>query len=397
MRPFAIVRYLLVPLNLSTVLSIVYFAVALTAGEHAGVAGIFVVLGAGLLFFAYAFALLDHVHEGRTDTFVLSTDVISAFAIRSVGTLVLVVLLYYVTGRLQQWFNPAVVLVLRLMLLALFPVVVAGMIMTGRFLEALNPVTALGTIARIPASYAALVLIICAIWAYPLWVVHESTFSFSSLWRMESFLPTGLFRQVGARGLLIGFLSHLVALYLWLATFACIGGTLYERRWELDIRAAEAPERETERANVELEKQQDALMDQLHSDLRCGAVARASESVRKRLAESPEPLDEGRWLYARTAQFADQRLANSLAQFLLPLLLKRGASGEALKITRQRLTISKDFRPQTRTELLQLVEAACSSADRATARELLVDLSRHYGGDPLPERLAHLQREFQQR
>ncbi len=395
MRPFAIVRYLFVPLNLSSILSIVYFAIALTIGEHAGVAGIFVVLATGLLFFGYAFALVDHVHEGRSQHLVLSTDMVSTFATRAVGTLVLVVVLYYATGRLQQWVDPSVVMAVRLLLLALFPAVVGGMVMTARFLEALNPVKLFGTIARFPAGYAALVLIICAMWAYPLWWYHERTFSLSTLWRMETFMPTGLYGQIGARGLLVGFLSHIVVLYLWLATFACVGGALYEWRWELDIKASGAPEREVERADAEMERRQDELMDQLHSDLRCGAFSRASESVHKRIAEAVAPLDEGRWLYERTAKFADQRLATYVAQLLLPLLLKRGATGEALKITRQRLELSKDFRPHGSAQLAQLVETAFTAGDRTTASQLLADFGRHYAGEALPERLAQLQRDLQ--
>jgi hypothetical protein len=395
MRLLSIVRYVFVPLHVSSLLSILYFAIALTIGEHAGVAGIFIFLGAGLLFFCYGFALLDHLLEGHSYTLVLSTDVISTFAKRAIGTLALVVLFYVATERLEQWIGPFLTLILRLALLALFPVFVAGTIMTGRFLGALNPVAAFGTIARIPDGYIALVLVIAAIWAVPLWMFHESTFSFSSLWRMETFLPTGLFRQIGLRGLFIGLLGHIVALYSWLATFACIGGTFYEWRWELDIKAADAPERDEERAAAELEQQHNKLMDELHTQMRIGAFTRARESVRKMIAESPQPVDECRWLYARTSKFTDQRLPDYLAQLLLPLLFKQKATGEALEITRQRLAASRDFRPQTSAQLLQLVELARAAGDRATARLLLADFSRHYAGDPLIERVTQLQSDLQ--
>src|SRR5688572_20373790 len=115
MRAFAIARYLLVPLNASSLLAILYFSGSLTLAEHVGVIGIPLFLGISLLFFSYGFALLDHMVEGRTRTLVLSTDVIGAFATRSIGTFLLVVLFYYLTTRLQQWLNPSAIVALRLL------------------------------------------------------------------------------------------------------------------------------------------------------------------------------------------------------------------------------------------------------------------------------------------
>ncbi len=111
------------------------------------------------------------------------------------------------------------------------------------------------------------------------------------------------------------------------------------------------------------------------------------------IAEAPQPLDECRWLYHSAATFEDPRLANYLAQLLLPMLLTRRATGEVLDIVRARLTVSADFRPQTAAQLLRLVDLACVAGDRATARQLLADLDRHYNADPLADSLAlrHIQ------
>ena len=374
---FAIARYLLVPLNASSLLSILYFSVALTLAEHVGVVGIELFAITSLLFFCYGFALLDHTLEGRSQPLVLSIDVIGTFATRAIGSLLLVVFFYYVTERLRQWVHPALIVVLRLLLIALFPVVVGGMIMTGEFIAALNPVPALRTIARIPSAYATLVFVLCAIWSGPLWLLHTSTFHFGSLWRMEAFLPMQIYGLIGGmHGTLIGLLAHVVGVYLWLAMFACIGGTLYESRWELDIKAAEAPERKIERATAELAREHDRIMDQLHAELRGGYFNKARESVRKLIADASQPIDECRWLYARAAKLNDQRLANYLAQTLLPLLLDRRATGEALQITRQRLEVSTDFRPSTSAQLLRLAELARAAGDPATATKLLADVQR---------------------
>jgi hypothetical protein len=375
MRLFAIARYLLEPLKASPLLSILGFSLALTLAEQVGVVGIELFLITALLFFCYGFALLDHAMEGRREPLVLSTDMLGTFATRSIGSLLLVIIFYCATEKLRQWLHPAVIFTLRLLLIALFPVLIGGMIMTGQFIAALNPVAALGTIARIPATYAALVLVLCAAWAVPLWVLHSSTFSLGSLWRADSFLPTQVFGLIGGmRGVLIGLLAHIVGVYLWLATFVCIGGTLYESRWELDIKAAAAPERKIERANAELARERDRTMDQLHAELRGGYFVKARDSVRKLVAQSPQPIDEYRWLYARAAKFTDQRLADHLAQMLLPLLLQRRATGEALQIARQRLAVSTQFRPSTDDQLRRLAELARAAGDPATASKLLAEV-----------------------
>jgi hypothetical protein len=241
------------------------------------------------------------------------------------------------------------------------------------------------------AGYPGLLLVVGVLWAVPLALFWPSTFSFSTLARAESFLPLGLLTAIGFRGALIGLAAHVVGMYCWLATVACIGGALFEWRRELEIQAAEGPEREEERAALELARERDAIMDRLYRE----HIANAAASVRRLLAEADHPVDECRWLHARAAQMDDQRLANFLAQLLLPLLLDRRATGEALAVTRQRLRESPDSRPKTSAELARLVELARAAGDRATAAGLLEDVERHFGADPLA--LALLQSRGEKR
>jgi hypothetical protein len=383
MRPLAVARYLLVPLDPSLLLAILYFGVALTLAEHAGVLGMMLLLGTASLAFCYGFALLDHVREGRRRPLVLSTDVLQTYGPRAVCTLLLVVLLAYLTYRLERASHSSAAAGVRLAALALFPAMLGVMSTTARFHEALNPLTIADTVARMRAGYPGLLLVVGVLWAVPLALFWPSTFSFSTLARAESFLPLGLLTAIGFRGALIGLFAHVVGMYCWLATVACIGGALFEWRRELHIQAAEGPEREEERAALELARERDAIMDRLYRE----HIANAAASVRRLLAEAGRPVDECRWLHARAAQMDDQRLANFLAQLLLPLLLDRGATGEALDVTRQRLRASPDFRPKTSTELARLVELARAAGDRATAARLLEDVERHFGADPQFESL----------
>jgi hypothetical protein len=377
MRPLLVVRYLLVPLGAAPLLAILFFAVSLTFAEHAGLFGIALFFGIAWLLITYGFALLEHVLDGRSHPLPLSLDVRSAYATPTIGTLLLVCTAYSATGGLRRWLDPDVIDALRLSFLGLFPAMIGVMSMTGRFSDALNPLPVLHTIRRIPVTYAVLVCVIVMLWTVPLLFVRATGFSFDALWRPESFFPLGMLPTLGLRGALIGLLGHVVMAYLWLATFACIGGALYESRQDLDFEPAESPERKAERTNVELERQRDLVMDRLFWESRGGTRATAHESIRKLLAQAPRPIEECRWLYLRAARFEDQQLANYLAQLLLPLLLAERANGEALETVRQRLAVSAHFRPLTDTQLSGLVELARAAGDRATAKRLLANTAIH--------------------
>ncbi len=380
MHSFSMIRYLLVPLRVSASLAIVFFAVFLTAAEHSGLFGIALGFGVALLLIGYGFALLEHVMDGRRGPLVLSMDMRSAYVLPAIATFALVCACYCATEQLRPWANPYVIAALRLLLIALLPAMVGVMAMTGRIIDALNPVAVIGTICRIPTAYLALVAILVVLWTIPLSVIHANASSLSALWSLESFLPLGMLPVIGLRGALIGLLGHIVMAYVWLATFACLGGTLYERRLDLNFQPAESPERRQERDHAQLQRQRAAVMHRLFGESR-GALSTAKRSAAKMIAEAPRPLDECRWLYEGAAAFEDPRLANYLAQLLLPMLLTRRATGEALAIVRARLAVSADFRPQTAKQLLRLVDLACVAGDRATARQLLADVHRHYDAE----------------
>jgi hypothetical protein len=394
MHSFSVIRYLLVPLRVSSTLAILFFAVFLTVAEHSGLFGIGLGFGVALLLVGYGFALLEHVMDGHPHPLVLSMEMRSAYVLPAIATFLLVCAGYHATQRLAQWASPYLIVALRLSLLALLPAIVGVMSMTGRVIDALNPVAAISTIWRIPAAYLALVAVLVVLWVIPLSVIQANASSLRALWSLESFFPLGMLPVIGWRGALFGLLGHIVMVYVWLATFACLGGTLYEQRLDLNFQPAQSPERQQQRSNAELEQQRAAVMHRLFGESR-GALATAQTSVRKLLAEAPRPRDECRWLYQGAAGFADQRLANYLAQLLLPMLLSERATGEALAIVRARLAASADFRPHTGAQLLRLVDLACVAGDRATARQLLADVDRHYGDDPLAASLARRRQQLQ--
>ena len=148
MRALAVVRYLFIPLKVSPLLATLGFAIVLTMAEQSGVIGIGLFYGAGGLFLSYSFAMLDHVLDGRREPLVLSTDMLGQFWLRAAGTVVVVALFYYFTGRLLAWASPQSASTARLVAIGLFPAMIGAVGMTGRLRDALNPLTVLGTVTR---------------------------------------------------------------------------------------------------------------------------------------------------------------------------------------------------------------------------------------------------------
>jgi hypothetical protein len=395
MRPSALLRCLRLPLYTAPVLLILIFGFILTLAEHAGMFGIPAFVIVGSWFFKYGFAVLDHVVDGRPEPPVLSFEMVNPVEQRPLGTFLLLVFFWSATGELRLQVAPTVVTALRLMLLAAIPAMVAVMSVTGRFIDALNPIAVFGMIARIPVAYVTLLLGIGAMWLVPVLAVQASGASLAALWRVESFLPGQTLAAVGVSGALAGMLGLMLFMYLWLATFACIGGTIYQHRRELGIEAAESPERKAARLDADVQRERDKVWDRIFAQFRGGALANARESVRKLIAEAPRSIEECRWLYARASGLADQRLANYVAQLTLPRLLDTRATGEALEMVRARLTVAPDFRPKTCGQTLRLVQLARDAGDRSTARCLLVDFSRHYANDPMTVMAAQLQAELE--
>jgi hypothetical protein len=227
------------------------------------------------------------------------------------------------------------------------------------------------------------------------WILRAAERSLASSWGLELFLPGQIATAIGMHGALTGMLGLMLFMYLWLAMFACIGGTIYEQREQLGIDVAESPELAAARAHAEVERQRDKIMDQLFWETRSGTISNAAETIRKLLADAPRPLDECRWLYARAASMENQRLANHLAQLTLPRLIDARASGEALTMLRQRLAAKTDFKPKTSTEVLQLAQLARDAGDRPMARQLLADFDRHFPNDALAVAVHRMEVELE--
>ena len=371
----AILRYLAVPLRTAPLLLIGTFSVLLFVAFYAGFLGI--PLGLILLswFSKYSFVLLDRLAEGVVEPPVLSTEMVNPLdEQRPVILLVMLIGLFYGSSAAGYWVGHRGALVLMLAVAAILPAVIAVQGATGTVVQSLNPRRVLGLIVRLRGDYLVILGFVALVWLFARWVVASS---------IGESLP--LVVRIA------------LVMYAWLAMFSLIGGVLFERRVDIGLDDVHTPEGvdADDDDDTPDDRVRDREIDRIYAEWRGGAHANAWNSVLALVGKSSDPIAELRWLYQRTAQWPDGRLADRLARELLPRLLVQRSTGEALDLVRERLRKDARFRPAGSADLLTLVHLARTAGDRATARLLLHDFSKLYPGDPAQAMVDRLNTQLQ--
>jgi hypothetical protein len=371
----AIFRYLAMPLQTAPLLLIGIFSILLVVAAKAGLIGI--PLGLILLswFSKYSFVLMDRLAEGVAEPPVLSTEMVNPLdEQRPMILLLMAIGLFYASDAASYWIGNRGALVLRFAVGALLPAVVAVQGATGMVVQSLNPRRVLGLIARLRGDYLLILGFIALVWVFSRFVVESA---------VGDMLPLVL--------------RIALLMYAWLATFSLIGGVLFERRFDIgldDVNALESLDTGDDEDTPD-ERARDREMDRIYAEWRGGAHANAWKTVLSLVDKSSDQIAELRWLYQRAAQWPDGRLADRLARELLPRLLAKRITGEALDLTRDRLKRDPRFRPTGSADLLTLVQLARTAGDRANARLLLRDFSTLYPGDPAQAMVDRLNTQLQ--
>jgi len=371
----AIFRYLAIPLRAAPLLLIGTFSVLLVVATKAGLLGI--PLGLILLswFSKYSFVLMDRLAEGVVEPPVLSTEMVNPLdEQRPMILLLMAIGLFYASDAASYWIGERGALVLMFAVGALLPAVVAVQGATGMVVQSLNPRRVLGLIARLRGDYLLILGFIALVWVFSRFVVASTV------------------------GDMLPFVLRIALLmYAWLAMFSLIGGVLFERRFDIGLDDVNTP------ASLDTgddddapdERVRDREMDRIYAEWRGGAHANAWKTVLSLVEKSSDQITELRWLYRRAAQWPDGRLADRLARELLPRLLAKRLTGEALDLVRERLKKDPRFRPTGSADLLTVVQLARTAGDRATARLLLQDFSTLYPDDPAQAMVDRLNTQLQ--
>jgi hypothetical protein len=375
MSAAAILRYLAIPLRMAPLLLIGTFSILLVVAAKAGLLGI--PLGLILLswFTKYSFVLMDQLAEGVVEPPVLSIEMVNPLSEqRPMVLLLLTIGLFYASGAASYWVGEQGALVLKVAAGAILPAVVAVQGATGTVVQSLNPRRVLGLIWRLRGDYVLILGFIGLVWLFSGLVV-------------ESWIGDAL-----------PFVLRIALLmYAWLAVFSLIGGVLFERRLDIGLDDVHTPEAlDTDDDDDEPDdRSRDKEIDRIYAEWRGGAHATAWKTVLTLVSQSKDEVAELRWLYQRAAQWPDSRLAERLARELLPRLLAKRITGEALDLARERLRKDARFRPAASADLVTLVHLARTAGDRATARLLLQDFSTLFPGDPAQAVVDRLNTQLQ--
>jgi hypothetical protein len=371
----AIIRYLAIPLRTAPLLLIGTFSVLLVLAAKAGIVGIPLGLIVLSWFSKYSFVLMDHLADGVTEPPVLSIEMVNPLSEQRPMILLLMTLgLFYASDSASYWVGERGALALHVLIALILPAVVAVQGATGTVVQSLNPRRVIGLILRLRWDYVLILGFIALVWLFGRLVIESS---------IGDALP--LIVQIA------------LLMYAWLAMFSLIGGVLYERRLDIGLDDVHTPESIDTSGDEQVpdERVRSREFDRIYAEWRGGAHANAWNTVLALVGKSSDQLSELRWLYQRAAQWPDGRLADRLAREMLPRLLAKRSTGEALDLVRERLRKDPRFRPAGSADLLTLVHLARTAGDRATARLLLQDFSTLYPGDPAQSVVDRLNTQLQ--
>jgi hypothetical protein len=136
------------------------------------------------------------------------------------------------------------------------------------------------------------------------------------------------------------------------------------------------------------------LVDQVFAEFRAGRQQTAWQTIEQYASQRPTPMVEYSWILERVTHWQDPRLANRVAQALLPRLLTAQRNGDVLEVIRARLQADSGFRPLASEHLLRIAELARDGGDRPLARTLLHDFDRRFPDDPGRDRARHLNEQL---
>jgi len=345
-------RPLLLAFHTAPLLLVAIFAMFLVLGVNAGALGLPILLIIGSWFFKYGFLLLDHAAEGRPGAPVLTAEAINPLGeMRPLSYALAALTFYAATGALGVLIGPDAVTVIRLFGLAALPAVIAIHTVTGSLAPALNPVAIVTMIARLGWAYLLIIVVVAA--------------------------AALVGRAIVLEGDALAFILRVALLmWLWLAIFAFLGGVLHARRFEVGFEPENSPERRQTRDDRDRDRERDRFMDLVFAEFRTGGRGNPWATIEERATRSPTPLTEYAWIYERVATWSNPRLAERVAQQMLPLLLAANRNGDALRILKARIEANSEFRPATAEQLVRLAELARDGGDRPLARALLSNLGQ---------------------
>lgn len=291
----------------------------------------------------FAFKMIDDVAHGRREASTATAEMLSPF------------------GDARCWVHPALVAAIALLLFRypqlsptpvltvawlLFPASIGAIAVSGRIVDALNPISMWQVMRGLGRWYLLLLGATLLASTLEVWILR------SDLWKVPRLI---LFELI------------------LLECYALIGGTLHLRRLELGFEPINSPERELERAEQERQLQRQHMFDDVYGKLRVREYSRAIAAARNWLAPLPNTelhrdvtalLEAGR-------SWSEPRAFGMFAQDLITHLLLVRQLALALATAEEALRQLATFAPSQESEAVALARYALQSGRKRMARSLL--------------------------
>jgi hypothetical protein len=337
------------PFQLASLLFVMVCALILTvaftiASGSAGLAISLLALVVVLVWLVqYAFIVLDAAANGLAEVPAASAEMLSPFADE------------------RGWIHPAIIAATTITLMlnpdlpkwpvvvaagTIFPASIAATVISGRALDALNPVAISRVIAAMGALYVIPVCVFLLCTLACLWVAG---------------LDFWLFPRLMVMGLLL------------LCAYACIGGTIHTRHSELGFAARVSSERVAEQMEVQRTQRRQQWIDSLYQLVLVRDHARSASTARQWLAAAAAhelPADVAA-LLASGRSWNQPKSYCQLLRSVVTQLLEQQQPALALQVTEAALGTAQEFALAQEGAAVALARFALQTSRRRLAATIL--------------------------
>jgi hypothetical protein len=360
-----LLRYLIRPLETTSLLVIGFFMLGFELALHGGLYGL--IMGVLMLswFFKYAYVLLDATANGVTEPPVLSIEMLNPVEQRPLMQLIICVAFGWVVYEV----GGAVGLIIGVLGLFYLPASMAVLGASVRAIDAVNPLALTRTIKGLGVYYP---LILAIIGGYVIVIVLLARID---IWEQ----------------LKVAFL--LFAIY---SIFCVLGGALYERRHALGLEPTHTPERKAERKEQERAKERHKAIDEVYGEARGGNFAAARDSLLRWLRFVDADLLERdvRFIFGQAREWQDERAFVFVSRFLISHLIETGKTGTAVEIVDGVLTRAPAMKLGTASDTLKLASLARAAGKRSLALRILAQFEIQFPGDARTPEVTTLRNEI---
>jgi len=319
-------------------------------------------------FTQFTFTLIDDAVNGKKETATASVEMLSPW------------------GDMRCWVHPVLTMLIALALLLqpriprvpvlvacalLFPASLGAIALTGRAIDALNPLALVRVMRGLAHYYLLAVLWTVACVALGLLV------SKSGLWT---------FVQLAMSQLLL------------LLICAFIGGAVYVRRVELGFEPLVSPERVAEREAQDVAAQRQRMIDSVFGQMRVRHQAEAVATVRQWLEKSAAHQVPGdvKALLAAGSTWPEQRGFAQLLRELAPLLISMRQPAVAFAAVEAGLAAEPGFTLQQESAAVMMMRYALQTGRKRLAATLLANFTAANSGAQPGPALADLRAQLEQ-